>query len=283
MHLLTGARRAHPCATGAVPSLSAPFPTIMPADSETPSPFPPADWNSEPPALPPDALVRDAETIYFCTQGDGMTRATVRAFRMFLRAAEAGHSAAQNYVGLCYLDGYGTHQDLAEAVRWFRTAAAQDNPSAQANLGTCYADGRGVAKDYAEAVRWYRMAAERGVAKAQTDLGVCYSTGSGVEQDFAEALRWFRLAAAERDPWAQYSLGLAFDNGHGVARDLPEAYKWLRLAAAQHYPKASERAAAVTGRMSPEERATAEQLCRAAGVPSALETPPHDSGKQDGQ
>ena len=88
-----------------------------------------------------DALVRDGETLYFCSKGDGITEVTTRAFRLFLRAAEGGHSEAQNYLGFCYRDGYGVQQNYAEAVRWWRMAAEQGNAMAQNNLATCYYSG----------------------------------------------------------------------------------------------------------------------------------------------
>jgi TPR repeat protein len=86
--------------------------------------------------------------------------------------------------------------DRTEAVRWFRLAAAQGNAKAQNYLGVCYLNGEGVAVDHAEAVRWFRLAAEQGYATAQLNLGVCYCDGDGVAVDHAEAVRWYRLAAA---------------------------------------------------------------------------------------
>src|SRR5947207_145242 len=57
-----------------------------------------------------EALMRDGETLYVCSKGDGITEVTIRAFRLLLRAAEGGHSEAQKYLGFCYRDGYGVQQ-----------------------------------------------------------------------------------------------------------------------------------------------------------------------------
>ena len=42
-----------------------------------------------------DALVRDAKRLLFHSKGHGMTDENIRAFKLFFRAAEAGHSEAQ--------------------------------------------------------------------------------------------------------------------------------------------------------------------------------------------
>jgi TPR repeat protein len=55
-------------------------------------------------------------------------------------------------------------------VRWFRKAAEQGHTDAQNNLGGMYAEGRGVPQDDAEAVRWFRKAAEQGHTDAQKNL-----------------------------------------------------------------------------------------------------------------
>jgi len=169
----------------------------------------PPDPKSSPTQQPDDldVLVRDGETINFCTRGDGMTEPTIRAFRLFLRAAEGGHAAAQNYLGLCYLDGDGVQQDYGVALKWFRLAAEQGNPLAQGNLGTCYFDGKGVQKDFAEAAGWYRRSAEQGNARAQTHLGVCYQTGAGVGSSTAPEARRGCLTAAGALPSAHCRAG----------------------------------------------------------------------------
>jgi TPR repeat protein len=118
--------------------------------------------NSAPAPVDLDALVREAKRLY-CSKGDGMTEENIRAFKLFLRTAEAGHSEAQYYLGSCYHNGQGVQQDYVEAVKWYRKAAEQGNAVAQFNLGYCYHHGEGVPQDYVEGVKWYRKAAEQGV------------------------------------------------------------------------------------------------------------------------
>ena len=89
--------------------------------------------DSAPAPVDLDALVREAKRLYR-SKGDGMTEENIRAFKLFLRAAEAGHSEAQFYLGWCYRDGQGVPQDYVEAVKWYRKAAEQGHADAQAIL-----------------------------------------------------------------------------------------------------------------------------------------------------
>ena len=78
-----------------------------------------------------------------------------------------------------------------------RAQAEQGDPEAQFNLGVCFHDGQGVKQDIAEAVKWYRKAAEQGLGSASFYLGFCYAKGEGVKKDDAEAVKWY-LKAAEQ-------------------------------------------------------------------------------------
>ena len=52
----------------------------------------------------------------------------------FQKAADHGEAAAQNNLGVMYLNGYGVSQDEAAALSWFRKAADQGYAPAQDNL-----------------------------------------------------------------------------------------------------------------------------------------------------
>ena len=58
-----------------------------------------------------------------------------------------------------YDRGWGVTQDYAEAVTWYRKAANQGHAAAQNNLGLLYEDGRGVPQDYVQAHMWFNLAA----------------------------------------------------------------------------------------------------------------------------
>jgi len=145
-----------------------------------------------------DALVREAKWLYH-SKGDGMTEEQIRAFKLFLPAAEAGHCEAQWYLFWCYLIGEVVPEDYVETGKWLRKAAEQGLACAQDVLGHLYHDGKwGVPQDLVEAVKWYRRAAEQGFADAQYSLGCCYRGGVGVPIDLLQAYKWLQLAADSR-------------------------------------------------------------------------------------
>jgi uncharacterized protein len=80
--------------------------------------------------------------------------------------AEQGNDAAQNILGVMYVNGKGVPQDYTEAARWFHLSADQGNAFAQFNLGDIYALGRGVAQDYVQAHMWYNLAGAAGLPEA---------------------------------------------------------------------------------------------------------------------
>jgi TPR repeat protein len=76
------------------------------------------------------------------------------AFSLFLICAEKGYAESQNYLGLCFLHGYGVNQDYHKAWYWFKKAAEQGNADAQSELSLCYTLGIGVEKDRDKANFW---------------------------------------------------------------------------------------------------------------------------------
>ncbi len=140
------------------------------------------------------------------------------------------------------------------------SAAEQGDASAQFNLGDMYANGEGVPQNDAEAVRWYRSAAELGLAFAQFSLGITYANGEGVPENDAEAVRWYRAAAEQGLASAQFNLGVMYDNGEGVPENDVLAYAWFNLAAAQGFEPARETKDQLSGRMTREQVARAQEL-----------------------
>lgn len=121
---------------------------------------------------------------------------------------EAQKKLTDCYVDLadCYMEGYYIEKDEYEAVKWYRKAAEQGHSGAQNNLGVCYSNGDGVEKDEKEAAKWYRKAAEQGEIHAQSNLASRYEYGSGVEKDLAEAVKWYQKAADQGDRGAKNSV-----------------------------------------------------------------------------
>ena len=114
--------------------------------------------------------------------------------------AEQGSSIAQFLLGLSYATGgFCYRQDYFQAIRWYRKAAQQGHSAAQNNLGYMYANGRGVPQSYSDALEWYTKAAEGGFTLAQFNLGRVYAYGRGVKRDYVRAHMWTNLAAIGGD------------------------------------------------------------------------------------
>ncbi len=175
--------------------------------------------------------------------GDGVLMDRGRAYQLFRKAADRGHTLAKTFVGLSYTKGdYGIQKDLSEANRWFesampalRTLADDGNPIAQNNLGDMYYDGHAVPKDVNEAVKWYRKAANQSYAEAQNKIGKMYYDGEGVGKSYSQAVKWFQEAAEQNHLEAQTSLGAMLKNGWGCDKNINEAVKWYRKAAERDY------------------------------------------------
>lgn len=120
------------------------------------------------------------------------------AFKWMLRAADAGHAAAQNNIGLSYLHALGAPKDEAMAFSWFEKAAKQ------------------------------------GLAYAQSELAMLYYQGIGVEKDVQMAYDWWLIAAKQEDEYAQFNLAsLLLEN-----QDIKQAYYWFNRAAHNNHPDA---------------------------------------------
>lgn len=182
------------------------------------------------------------------SNGDGVSKDEVQAFKWMKPVAEKGMARAQRRLGLMFQYGLGVATNLEEAVAWYRKAAEQGDAPAQMNLGWLYENGVGVSPDYAEAAKYYRKAAEQGDAMAQNNLGWFNFKGLGVPQDAAEALKWYQKSAEQGEPlgeknlawmYAQGAYGKGDVSGQGAdwqirsggnAPDHELAEKWMRQA-----------------------------------------------------
>ena len=162
--------------------------------------------------------------------GQGVQKNEYEAVKWYRRAAEQGHTSAQNNLGIMYKGGRGVTKDDYEAVKWFRKSAEQGDCMGQCNLGQMYLDGRGVVQNDYEAVKWFRKASEHGHVIGHNRLAFMYASGRGVAKNEAEAFRLYRLSA-DKFPPSWYVIASMYENGSGVSRDVEEAKKWYRKAA----------------------------------------------------
>ncbi len=126
------------------------------------------------------------------------------AFMWMTRAAEGGHAAAQNNIGLSYLHGLGADQDDNKAFKWFKKSAEQGLSYAQSELAMLYYEGKGVEKNTQLAHDWWLKAAKKDDEYAQFNLASLMLERSDIKQ----AYYWFNRAQQNNHPDAQAALDL---------------------------------------------------------------------------
>ncbi|WP_171004284.1 tetratricopeptide repeat protein [Bathymodiolus heckerae thiotrophic gill symbiont] len=126
------------------------------------------------------------------------------AFLWMMRAAEAGHSAAQNNIGLSYLHGLGVKQDDKEAFAWFEKSAKQGLTYAQSELAMLYYRHG----DTKKARQWWLIAANANDEYAQFNLASLFLEQNNSKQ----ATYWFDKARKNKHPQAQTALDKLGEN-----------------------------------------------------------------------
>ena len=100
-------------------------------------------------------------------------------------------------------------------------------------------------------------------AAAQYTLARLYVHGEGVEANDAEAAKWIRQAAEQEVPEAQLDLAHFYLHGRGVPEDYVLAYVWFNRASSNGVAAAEERKRHIKRRMTEEQIAQAQEMCRA--------------------
>ena len=146
----------------------------------------------------------------YCKEGEKLysDKKYEQAIYWWQKAADAGNSAAQKNLAICYFNGYGVEKDVEKAIYWWQKAADAGNSAAQKNLAFCYLKGDGVEKNVEKAVYWWQKAADAGDSTAQYRLAFCYLKGEGIEKDVEKAVYWWQKAADAGDSDAEYMLEL---------------------------------------------------------------------------
>lgn len=111
----------------------------------------------------------------YCKEGERLysDKKYEQAIYWFQKAADAGNSAAQKNLAICYFNGYGVEKDVEKAIYWWQKAADAGNSTAQNSLAYRYFAGDGVEKDVEKAVYWWQKAADAGNSGAEYMLELC--------------------------------------------------------------------------------------------------------------
>lgn len=147
------------------------------------------------------------------------------------RAAAAGNTEAMGYLGIIYLNGWGTAARPKDAIPLLRQATAAGDARATNALGAAYKAGVGVDRDYDEAMRLFRIAQEKGYAEAMRNIGDLFRLAWGVDRNYDSAMAWYRRAARAGSPDGLMYVGSMYECALGVDRDMDEAVRWFRSAA----------------------------------------------------
>ena len=152
-----------------------------------------------------------------------------------LKAAKAGDAGSQYTVGMMYLFGQGTKQDIPEGTRWMEASAKTGMPQALVALAILYDIGQGVPLDVARATQLRQQAAKAGNPTARGQLEEDVKMPGQHDFRRASALTDFKLYAAAL-PYAKRSaeagsangqllLGRAYHFGLGTPVNYGEALK----------------------------------------------------------
>ncbi|XP_063269732.1 death ligand signal enhancer isoform X2 [Prinia subflava] len=122
------------------------------------------------------------------------------------KAASSHHPMAQyRYARYLLQHGPGSFWDRhCKAVALLERAAGAGITEAQAYLGVFYMTG--LQPQEKRGLKYLLQAANSGDAQSRYHVGVCYEQGLGVQQDVAEALRHYRQSAAAGNRQAQERL-----------------------------------------------------------------------------
>ncbi len=158
-----------------------------------------------------------------------------------LAAANRGDARAQFIVGMMFLTGDDTRQDISRGVEYLEKSARADIPPAMVALANVYDAGAGVAFDPATATQWRQRAADMGnpVARGQ----IADDRRMPGQRDFrrantlvdlklyADAVPYAQRAASAGSVNAGLLLGRAYHFGIGIPVNLAEAVRWYRQSA----------------------------------------------------
>lgn len=147
------------------------------------------------------------------------------------RAASGGYEWAQYELGsFYYTKGLSGQPDVQQAAIFWQQAAEQGHAASAQALGMMFKEGNGVPANFSAASKWLRLAVVQGFAEAQRPLAeTLLLTGGGVETE-TEAIRLLEQAAGRDDHDAALMLGRLHSGFRTSATDPVVAAYWLAKA-----------------------------------------------------
>ena len=164
-----------------------------------------------------------------------------------LPAARSGDARAQYRVGMMYMFGQGTSQNVSESAQWLERSAQSGMPHALGALANLYDVGQGVPFDPARATALRQQAARAGNSTAEGQLaddqrmpGQRDARRASVLMDLkmpVAAIPYARRAAQAGSGNGQVLLGWMYHFGVGMPVNLTEAVRLYRQSANNNFPE----------------------------------------------
>ncbi|QTR46875.1 GIY-YIG nuclease family protein [Thiothrix litoralis] len=179
----------------------------------------------------------EAETKYTLAcqydTGNRVRKNLKEAYRLFVEAANLGHTLAQVAAGKAHLTGRGAEKDEYQAIPFMLSAANKLNAEAQYHLGKlAYMEylkpaQRNGMNHEKFSFSIIKQSAEQGYAPAQCELGAHYSLANKHELSFNS----YKAAAEQGHAQSCRYLADCYLDGRGSKRDLNLAHHWYTVAA----------------------------------------------------
>lgn len=166
------------------------------------------------------------------------------SFKYFLKSYKQESNSVGTYnLGLCYVFGYGTEQEVQKGLNYLEVAHDSGLSQASFILGTIYEHLHGISTevekvdqvfkvvphDPKKAVHFYQCAAEKHHAGAHNNLGICYEFGLGTKKDVERAFMHYKLASSLGDEFGHCNVGHCYQHGIGIGIDLTAAQNCFKL------------------------------------------------------
>ena len=180
-----------------------------------------------------------------------------KAYPQICIIAESGDLEGEYHLGNCFYFEQGVPQNYEEAVKWYRKAAEHGHSYAQNDLGFCYHYGQGVPENSEEAIKWYKKAAENGYIDANHGiLDIVYGCGSCGKDSIQKALQKvksnYMKEVNKGNTSAMIGMGDVYSFYYGYFPDIDwekAAITWYNLAVEQGDPDAIAALAALYDRL----------------------------------
>lgn len=186
------------------------------------------------------AVNNDAEAIYhlgqFYDEGWNSDKkaprgkvqpSNLKAFELYLRAANLGFAPAQTSVGLAYMLGEGVEKNELSGLEWYKKAAMQGDANHQYSLGSHLCSAFGCEQMH-EAIEWFEKSANQGHLGAQRRLaGMLDNEKNALYHNPVKAFYWYEKCALQGDDSCLRSVVSGYEFGNGVPQNDYEAYKWM--------------------------------------------------------